>query len=102
MIFNQDFKDIVVFTYRTINQTIRDIKNRNITNTYEPLLDFIKEFEVQIKDNRLYMYCEDEYEIRMCDIVFYDVKHKSFQIQDDAIYYELLNIVRTFKKINED
>lgn len=51
MIFNQDFKDIVVFTYGTINRTIRDIKNRNITNTYEPLLDFIKEFEVQIKDN---------------------------------------------------
>lgn len=102
MIFNQDFKDIVVFTYRTINQTIRDIKNRNITNTYEPLLDFIEGFEVEIKDNKLYMYCEDEYEIRMCDIVFYDVKHKSFQIQDDTIYYELLNIVRTFKKLNED
>lgn len=102
MIFNQYFKDIVIFSYIDIYQVVKDKENRNITNTYKPLLDFIKEFEVEIKDNKLYMYCEDEYEIRMCDIVFYDVKHKSFQIQDDAIYYELLNIVRTFKKLNED
>ena len=102
MIFNQDFKDIVVFTYRTINRTIRDIKNRNITNTYEPLLDFIKEFEVQIKDNRLYMYCEDEYEIRICDVVFYDIKTKSFQIKNDSLYHELLSIVRIFKKLEKE
>ena len=102
MIFNQDFKDIVVFTYRTINQTIRDIKNRNITNTYEPLLYFIKEFEVQINDNRLYIYCEDEYEIRICDVVFYDIKTKSFQIKNDSLYHELLSIVRIFKKLEKE
>lgn len=102
MIFNQYFKDIVIFSYIDIYQVVKDKENRNITNTYKPLLDFIEGFEVEIKDNKLYMYCEDEYEIRMCDIVFYDVKHKSFQIQDDTIYYELLNIVRTFKKLNED
>ena len=47
------------------------------------------------------MYCEDEYEIRICDVVFYDRKNKSFQIKDDTIYHELLSIVRTFKKLNE-
>lgn len=102
MIFNQYFKDIVIFSYIDIYQVVKDKENRNITNTYKPLLDFIEEFEVEIKDNKLYMYCEDEYEIRMCDIVFYDIKHKSFQIQDDNIYYELLNIVRTFEKLNKD
>ncbi len=101
MIFNQDFKDIVIFTYRNIYQVVKDKLNRNITNTYNYLLDFIQEFEVEIKDNKLYMYCEDEYEIRMCDVVFYDRKNKSFQIKDDTIYHELLSIVRTFKKLNE-
>ena len=45
MIFNQDFKNIVIFTYRTIYQVVKDKENRNITNTYNPLLDFIEEFE---------------------------------------------------------
>lgn len=49
MIFNQDFKNIVIFTYRTIYQVVKDKENRNITNTYNPLLDFIEEFEVEIK-----------------------------------------------------
>lgn len=102
MIFNQDFKDIVIFTYRNIYQVTKDKLNRNITNTYNPLLDFIKEFEVEIKDGKLYMYCEDEYEIKMCDVVFYDLKNKSFQIKDDTIYHELLSIVRTFKKLGQD
>ena len=48
------------------------------------------------------MYCEDEYEIKMCDVVFYDLKNKSFQIKDDTIYHELLSIVRTFKKLRDD
>ena len=99
MIFNQDFKDIVIFTYRNIYQVTKDKLNRNITNTYNPLLDFIEEFEVEIKDGKLYMYCEDEYEIKMCDVVFYDLKNKSFQIKDDDIYHELLSIVRTFEKL---
>ena len=99
MIFNQDFKDIVIFTYRNIYQVTKDKLNRNITNTYNPLLDFIEEFEVEIKDGKLYMYCEDEYEIKMCDVVFYDLKNKSFQIKDDNIYHELLSIVRTFEKL---
>lgn len=102
MIFNQDFKDIVIFTYRNIYQVTKDKLNRNITNTYNPLLDFIEEFEVDIKDGKLYMYCEDEYEIKMCDVVFYDLKNKSFQIKDDNIYHELLSIVRTFKKLGDD
>lgn len=102
MIFNQDFKDIVIFTYRNIYQVTKDKLNRNITNTYNPLLDFIEEFEVEIKDGKLYMYCEDEYEIKMCDVVFYDLKNKSFQIKDDNIYHELLSIVRTFKKLGDD
>lgn len=102
MIFNQDFKDIVIFTYRNIYQVTKDNLNRNITNTYNPLLDFIKEFEIEIKDGKLYMYCEDEYEIKMCDVVFYDLKNKSFQIKDDTIYHELLSIVRTFKKLRQD
>lgn len=102
MIFNQDFKDIVIFTYRNIYQVTKDKLNRNITNTYNPLLDFIKEFEIEIKDGKLYMYCEDEYEIKMCDVVFYDLKNKSFQIKDDTIYHELLSIVRTFKKLRQD
>lgn len=101
MIFNQDFKNIVIFTYRTIYQVVKDKENRNITNTYNPLLDFIEEFEVEIKDDKLYMYCEDEYEIKMCNVVFYDIKHKSFQIKEDTIYHELLSIVRTFKKLSE-
>lgn len=101
MIFSQDFKNIIVFTYRNIYQVVKDKESRNITNTYEPLLDFIKEFEVEIKDDKLYMYCEDEYEIKMCDVVFYDRKNKSFQIKEDTIYHELLSIVRTFKKLNE-
>lgn len=100
MIFNQDFKDIVIFTYRNIYQVVKDKKYRNITNTYNPLLDFIEEFEVEIKDNKLYMYCEDEYEIKMCDVVFYDIKNKSFQIKEDSIYHELLSITRTFQKLN--
>ena len=99
MIFNQDFKDIVIFTYRNIYQITKDKLNRNITNTYNPLLDFIEEFEVDIKDGKLYMYCEDEYEIKMCDVVFYDIKNKSFQIKSDEIYHELLSIVRTFEKL---
>lgn len=102
MIFNQDFKDIVIFTYRNIYQVTKDKLNRNITNSYNPLLDFIEEFEVDIKDGKLYMYCEDEYEIKMCDVVFYDLKNKSFQIKDDNIYHELLSIVRTFKKLGDD
>lgn len=102
MIFNQDFKDIVIFTYRNIFQVVKDKLNRNITNTYNPLLDFIENFEVEIKDGKLYMYCEDEYEIKMCDVVFYDLKNKSFQIKDDNIYHELLSIVRTFKKLGDD
>lgn len=102
MIFSQDFKDIVIFTYRNIYQVVKDKESRNITNTYEPLLDFIEEFEVDIKNDKLYMYCEDEYEIKMCDVVFYDIKNKSFQIKEDTIYHELLSIVRTFKKLNED
>ena len=101
MIFNQDFKDIVIFTYRNIYQTVKDKKHRNITNTYRTLLDFIEEFEVEIKDNKLYMYCEDEYEIKMCDVVFYDIRYKSFQIKEDTIYHELLSIVRIFKKLKE-
>ena len=101
MIFNQDFKDIVIFTYRNIFQTVKDKENRNITNTYNPLLDFIEEFEIEIKDGNLYMYCEDEYEIRMCDVVFYDIKNKSFQVKEDTIYHELLSIFRTFKRLNE-
>lgn len=101
MIFNQDFKDIVIFTYRNIFQVVKDKLNRNITNTYNPLLDFIENFEVEIKDGKLYMYCEDEYEIKMCDVVFYDLKNKSFQIKDDNIYHELLSIVRTFEKLKE-
>lgn len=101
MIFNQDFKDIVIFTYRNIYQVTKDKLNRNITNTYNPLLDFIEEFKVEIKDGKLYMYCEDEYEIGMCDVVFYDLKNKSFQIKDDDIYHELLSIVRTFEKLKE-
>ena len=101
MIFSQDFKDIVIFTYRNIYQVVKDKESRNITNTYEPLLDFIEEFEVDIKDDKLYMYCEDEYEIKMCEVVFYDRKNKSFQIKEDTIYHELLSIVRTFKKLNE-
>ena len=52
MIFNQDFKDIVIFTYRNIYQVTKDKLNRNITNTYNPLLDFIEEFEVEIKDGK--------------------------------------------------
>lgn len=102
MIFSQDFKDIVIFTYRNIYQVVKDKESRNITNTYEPLFDFIEEFEVDIKNDKLYMYCEDEYEIKMCDVVFYDIKNKSFQIKEDTIYHELLSIVRTFKKLNED
>lgn len=102
MIFNQDFKDIVIFTYRNIYQVVKDKENRNITNTYNPLLDFIEEFEVVINNNRLYMYCEDEYEVKMCDVVFYDTKNKSFQIKEDTIYHELLSIVRTFKKLNDN
>lgn len=101
MIFSQDFKDIVIFTYRNIYQVVKDKESRNITNTYETLLDFIEEFEVDIKDDKLYMYCEDEYEIKMCDVVFYDRKNKSFQIKEDTIYHELLSIVRIFKKLNE-
>lgn len=101
MIFNQDFKDIVIFTYRNIYQVVKDKENRNITNTYNPLLDFIEEFEVEIKDGKLYMYCEDEYEIKMCDVVFYNLKNKSFQIKDDDIYHELLSIVRTFEKLKD-
>lgn len=101
MKFSQDFKDIVIFTYRNIYQTVKDKENRNITNTYNPLLDFIEEFEIEIKDNNLYMYCEDEYQIKMCDVVFYDIKNKSFQIKEDNIYHELLSIVRTFKELNE-
>ncbi len=101
MIFNQDFKDIVIFTYRNIYRVVKDKESRNITNTYEPLLDFIEEFEVDIKNDKLYMYCEYEYEIKMCDVVFYDIKNKSFQIKEDTIYHELLSIVRTFKKLNE-
>lgn len=101
MIFNQDLKDIVIFTYRNIYQVVNNKLNRNITNIYNPLLDFIEEFEVDIKDGRLYMYCEDEYEIKMCNVVFYDIKNKSFQIKDDNIYHELLSIVRTFKALKE-
>lgn len=101
MIISQEFKDIVIFTYRTIYQTVKDKLNRNITNTYNPLLDFIKEFEVEIKDNKLYMYCEDEYEIKTCDVVFYDIKNKSFQIKSDEIYHELLSIVRTFERLKD-
>lgn len=101
MIFNQEFKDIVIFTHRTIKQVLNDKKNRNINNTYNPLLDFIEEFQVEIKDNKLYMYCEDEYEIRMCDVVFYDIKNKSFQIKDDNIYHKLLSIHRTFLKLKD-
>lgn len=48
------------------------------------------------------MYFEDEYEIKMCDVVFYDIKNKSFQIKDDNIYHELLSIVRTFKKLGDE
>lgn len=102
MIFNQYFKDIVIFSYIDIYQVVKDKENRNIINTYKPLLDFIKEFEVQIKDNRLYMYCEDEYEIRICDVVFYDIKTKSFQIKNDSLYHELLSIVRIFKKLEKE
>lgn len=101
MIFNQDLKDIVIFTYRNIYQVVKNKLNRNITNTYNPLLSFIEEFEVEIKDGKLYMYCEDEYEIKKCDVVFYDIKNKSFQIKDDNIYYELLSIIRTFKSLKE-
>ena len=101
MIINNDFKNVVVFTYRTIYKTVEDILNRNITNTYEPLLDFIEEFEVEIKDGKLYMYCEDEYEIQMRDVIFYDIKNKSFQIKDDTIYHELLSIIKTFKILKE-
>ncbi|MCI9434062.1 MAG: hypothetical protein HFI86_02135 [Bacilli bacterium] len=101
MIFNQDFKDIVIFTYRTIYTTTKDILNRNITNTYNPLLDFIEQFDVQIKDNKLFMYCDDEIEIKTCDVVFYDIKNSSFQIKDDSIYSELLSIVRNFKNLKE-
>lgn len=99
MIFSQDLKDIVIFTYRNIYQVVKDKLNRNITNTYNPLLDFIEEFEVEIKDGKLYMYCEDEYEIKMCDVVFYDIKNKSFQIKSDELYHELLSIIRTFEKL---
>ena len=102
MVFSQDFKNIIVFTYRDIYLVVKDKESRNITNTYEPLLNFIEEFEVDIKDDKLYMYCEDEYEIKMCDVVFYDRKYKSFQIKEDTIYHELLSIIRTFKKLNED
>lgn len=101
MIFNQDFKDINIFTYRNIYQVAKDKEHRNITNTYKPLLDFVEEFQIEIKDDKLYMYCEDEYEIKICDVVFYDIKNKSFQIKEDTIYHELLSIVRTFKKLNE-
>ena len=101
MIFSQDFKNIIVFTYRNIYQVVKDKESSNITNTYEPLLNFIEEFEIEIKDNKLYMYCEDEYEIKMCDVVFYDRKNKSFQIKEDTIYDELLSIVKTFKKLNK-
>lgn len=101
MIFNQDFKDIVIFTYRNIYQAVKDKENRNITNTYNPLLDFIEEFEIEIKNNKLYLYCEDEYEIKMCDVVFYDIRYKSFQIKEDNIYHELLSIARVFKKLKE-
>ena len=102
MIFRQDLKDIVIFTYRNIYQVVKDKLNRNITNTYNPLLDFIEEFEVGIKDGKLYMYCEDEYEIKMCDVVFYDIKNKSFQIKSDEFYHELLNIIRTFEKLKNE
>lgn len=100
MYVDKEFKNIVILTYLGIKKTLEN-ENRNISNTSQEMLDFIEEFEVEIKDRKLYMYCEDEYEIKMCDVVFYDKKNKSFQIKSDEIYHELLSITRTFKKLQE-
>ena len=89
------FKDIVIFKYRDISNVLHNT-NRNVTNTYAPLLNFVEEFEAHFEDNKsIVIYSENgESEIGMCDVALYDLKNKSFIIESDEFYYKLDDIYK--------
>lgn len=101
MNISNTFKNTWIFTYRSISRITKSKETCNISNTNEYLLDFVETFETEIKDGKLYMYCEDEYEIKMGQVVFYNTKDKSFIIKDEEVYLELLEISKQFEEISK-
>lgn len=97
------FKNIQIFTYRTIYHTLKN-ESRNISNTSEELLNFIETFDVQLDDNDKVTITSDngEYELNMFEVVLYDPKNKLYVTMDDEFYYELIGLYKSLTELSKE